>query len=157
MIQNNPNRIKADGKAMTPGGRSGVDIRPYPARLLLIEDHAALAEATAALLGRAGLEVRIAGFGEDALQMAIAFRPDIVLCDVNLPDMSGIEVGRALRRNRGTSGTLLVMHTAMSDTDLRILEREMKTEEFDLFLSKPMTQEKIDWLWNGLAAMRRSA
>ena len=91
------------------------------------------------------------------MQMAIAFRPDIVLCDVNLPDMSGIEVGRALRRNPGTSGTLLVMHTAMSDTDLRILEREMKTEEFDLFLSKPLTQEKIDWLWTGLAAMRRSA
>jgi hypothetical protein len=43
----------------------------------------------------------------------------------------------------------------MSDADLRIFERELKTDEFDLFLSKPMTEEKIDRLCAGLA-MRRS-
>jgi CheY-like chemotaxis protein len=134
--------------------RSGAT-RPYPARLLLIEDHAELAEATAEFLSTAGLEVRIAKSGKDALQMAMTFRPDIVLCDMKLPDMLGTEVARGLRRNPATTGGLLVMHTAMSDTELRILEREVKTE-FNLFLSKPMTQEKLDRLWTGLAAVRRS-
>jgi CheY-like chemotaxis protein len=137
-------------------GRSGAATRPYHALLLLIEDHAAFAEATAELLKMAGLDVRIAESGEDALQMALTFRPDIVLCDMSLPDMLGIEVARALRRNPATIGALLVMHTAMSDTEVRILEREVNTEEFNMFLSKPMTQEKIDRLWTRLAAMRRS-
>ena len=131
--------------------------RPQATRLLkLIEDHAELAEATAEFLGTAELEVRIAKSGEDALQMATTFRPDIVLCDMTLPDMLGVEVARALRRNPAMSDALLVMHTAMSDSEIRILEREVKSHEFNLFLSKPMTQEKIDRLWTGLAAIRRS-
>lgn len=130
---------------------------PYSARLLLIEDNAALAEATAEFLSIEGLEVRIAESGEQALQMAATFRPDIVLCDMSLPDMLGLEVTRALRRNPGTSGALLVMHTAMSDADLRIFEREVRTDEVNLFLSKPMTPQKIDRLRTRLATLRRSA
>jgi CheY-like chemotaxis protein len=136
--------------------RSGAATRPYPARLLLIEDHAELAEVTAEFLSTAGLEVRVAESGKDALQMAITFQPDIILCDMMLPDMLGSEVARAIRRNPATTGALLVMHTALSDIELRILEREAKTDEFNLFLSKPVTREKIDRLWAGLAAVRRS-
>jgi CheY-like chemotaxis protein len=138
------------------GGHCSAAVRSYPARLLLIEDHAELAEATAEFLSTAGLEVRIAESGEEALQMAMTFRPDIVLCDMRLPDMLGIEIGRRLRRNPATRGALIVMHTAMSDVDLRIFEREVNAEEFNLFLSKPMNEEKIDRLWAGLAALRRS-
>ena len=123
---------------------------------MLIEDHADLAEVTAEFLSEAGLEVRIANSGEDGLQIAIMFRPNIVLCDMILPDMLGTEVARALRRNPVTAGSLLVMHTAISDIELMILEREMTNGEFNLFLSKPMTQEKIDRLWTALAAMPAS-
>jgi CheY-like chemotaxis protein len=136
--------------------RTGAATRPYPARLLLVEDHAELAEATAEFLSTAGLEVRIAESGKDALQIAITFKPDIILCDMMLPDMLGSEVARAIRRNPAATDALLVMHTAMSDTELRILEREPTMDEFNLFLSKPMTREKIDRLWTGLAAVRRS-
>ena len=129
---------------------------PYSERLLLIEDHDDLAEATAEFLTEVGLEVRIAKSGKDALQVAIMFRPNIVLCDMILPDMLGMEVAGALRRHPVTAGSLLIMHTAMSDIELTILEREMTIGEFNLFLSKPMTHEKIDRLWTALAAMRRS-
>jgi CheY-like chemotaxis protein len=156
MIQKNSELNRSRRETVPSEVRSGAATRPYPARLLLIEDHAELAEATAEFLSTAGLEVRIAKSGKDALQMAITFRPDIVLCDMILPDMLGIEVARALRRNPETIELLLVMHTALSDIELRILEREAKTGEFNLFLSKPMTQEKIDRLWTGLAAVRRS-
>jgi CheY-like chemotaxis protein len=155
MIQKQSASIRDRREALTTGGRTG-PATAYPARLLLIEDHPALAEATAELLRRAGLEVRIAKSGEGALQMAITFRPDIVVCDMMLPDMSGIEIGRRLRQNPGTRDALIVMHTAMSESELRIFERDVKTADFNLFLTKPMTEEKIERLWVALAALRKS-
>jgi CheY-like chemotaxis protein len=149
MIQRN-SESNRDGLKATP------PTQPYSARLLLVEDHTDLAEVTAEFLSEAGLDVRIAKSGKEALQIATTFRPNIVLCDMILPDMLGMEVAGALRRHPVTVGSLLIMHTAMSDIELTILEREMTIGEFNLFLSKPMTHEKIDRLWTALAAMRRA-
>jgi CheY-like chemotaxis protein len=125
-------------------------------RLLLIEDNLLLAEATAEFLRDAGLEVQIAESGEEALQTAISFRPDIVLCDMRLPDMSGLDVAKALRANPVTRDALLVVHTAMSDADLRVLEREMGKDQVNMFLSKPLTEEKLDRLLRARDALRKS-
>src|SRR6476646_4728790 len=94
-------------------------------RVLLVEDYAPLAEATAELLRDAGLTVRIAASGKEALRVAIAFRPEIVLFDLSLPDMSGLDVARALRSNPDTKDALLAMHTAMSDIDIRTFRSEI--------------------------------
>jgi two-component system, OmpR family, response regulator len=64
-------------------------------RVLLIDDHAA----TAALLRSEGLEVRTALSGRESLQAALDFKPELTLCDLNLPDMQGQEVIRLLRSN----------------------------------------------------------
>src|SRR5262245_39709863 len=58
--------------------------RPYPVRLLLVDDNAVFAEATAEFLKIGGLDVRVAENGKDALETAEAFRPQIVLCDLML-------------------------------------------------------------------------
>jgi len=126
-------------------------------RLLLVEDNAPLAEATAAFLRHEGLEVRIAETGEQALQAAIAFRPEIVLFDLSLPDMSGLDVASAIRSSPVTKDALLVMHTAMSDSDIRSFRRDIPVEKVNLFLSKPLTEEKIGILLDGLAVLRGSA
>src|SRR5690348_12760538 len=89
-------------------------VGPGPTRLLLVEDYAPLAEATAEFLRNETLTVRIAKSGKEALLAAIEFRPQIVLFDLNLPDMSGLDVARALRSNADTKDALLVMHTALS-------------------------------------------
>src|SRR5262249_54521582 len=68
-------------------------------RVLLIDDHAAHSAAMAELLNREGLEVRTALSGEEGLQVASAFRPQLILCDLNLPDMTGQEVIRRLCSN----------------------------------------------------------
>jgi two-component system CheB/CheR fusion protein len=128
-----------------------------PTRLLLVEDYAPLAEATAELLRDAGLTVRIAESGKEALRVAIAFRPDIVLFDLSLPDMSGLDVARALRSNPDTKDALLAMHTAMSDIDIRTFRSEIPLDEVNLFLPKPLTDEKVATLLAGLAALRRPA
>ena len=66
-------------------------------RVLLVEDHEPLAEATAEFIRDKGLEVQIASNGREALEMAASFHPEIVLCDMRLPDMPGYEVAQALR------------------------------------------------------------
>jgi len=117
-----------------------------PQRVLLVEDNDLLAEVTADFMRAAGVEVRRAESGEEALQTAIVFRPDIVLCDLSLPGMSGLDVVRALRASPHTKHARLALYTAMSDIELRVIERQMRADVVDFFLAKPLTPEKLNEL-----------
>jgi PAS domain S-box-containing protein len=66
-------------------------------RVLLVEDNADAAELLHDLLELEGHEVEIASTGLEALAKARSFRPEIVFCDIGLPEMNGYEVARALR------------------------------------------------------------
>ena len=67
------------------------------ARVLVVDDEAGLARALAITLRAVGWEVRQAGDGRSALREAAAFHPDVVLLDLGLPDISGLEVIEGLR------------------------------------------------------------
>lgn len=69
-------------------------------RVLLIEDNAGAREGLERLLTEDGFEVRSASSGELGLECAGEFRPDVVVCDFDLPGIDGLEV---LRRMRGSS------------------------------------------------------
>jgi len=122
-----------------------IDKRRPGLRVLLVEDHAALAEATAELMRHHGLEVRVATSGADALKMAEEFNPVLILCDMMLPDMAGLDVARFLRA-KGTSNFLIAMLTARSAEALREFEGHTRTGEVNLFLSKPLTTETLTGL-----------
>src|SRR5262245_12565839 len=92
-----------------------------------------------------GLDVRIASTGREALEIAAVFHPQIVICDVRLPDMSGPDVARALRKLRGAKDAVIAMHSAMTESDLGTLSRQAGSA-MSLFLSKPLTEEKLDTL-----------
>ena len=115
---------------------------PAARRLLLVEDNELLAEATAEFLRDGGLEVRVAETGREALALVVEFRPEIVLCDLNLPDMGGIDIARALRKDSATRSVLFVIHTAFRETDFA----DAGVRDIDLFLSKPMDEEKLEKL-----------
>ncbi len=66
-------------------------------RILIVEDESLTAEMLAALLRQEGHQVSIARTGADALQLARACNPEVVLLDIGLPDLSGVEVCRRLR------------------------------------------------------------
>ena len=123
-------------------------------RALLVEDHAALAEATAELMRLHGLQVRVATTGGDALKTAEEFNPVLILCDLMLPDMAGLDVAQALRARRGATDLLIAMFSAMSVDDLRELEGGTKTGGVDLFLSKPLTSETLNCLLSKLEILR---
>jgi CheY-like chemotaxis protein len=122
-----------------------------PTRLLLVEDHAGLAEVTQEFLQSEGLDVRLASSGREALAAAVAFQPDIVLCDLHLPDMAGLEVLSALRENPAVGHPLLVMHTVSSTAQ----EYSFDAPEADLFLTKPINNEKLVMLLAELQRLRR--
>jgi two-component system response regulator MtrA len=83
------------------------------ARILLVEDDPSIREVVAMGLRAAGFEVETAGDGEAGLAAWRAGRPDLVLLDVMLPRLDGLEVCRAIRREATTP---VVMLTARGDT-----------------------------------------
>jgi DNA-binding response OmpR family regulator len=81
--------------------------------LLFIEDDEAIRTALQLVLEDEGYEVAVAGDGETGIKMFTTIQPDLVLLDLRLPDISGFEVCRAIRR---TSITPVIMVTAQTDT-----------------------------------------
>jgi CheY-like chemotaxis protein len=110
-------------------------------RLLLVEDHPLVADATAEFLRREGLDVRIADSGKAALVAATTFHPDVVLCDFRLPDMSGLDVARQMRAHAATKNALFAIQTAMVAEDIRTLAR--RADDVDVFFLKPITESSL--------------
>lgn len=126
---------------------------PEQTRVLLVEDHELLAEATAEFLRGHGLEVRVALTGREALASAVAFRPDMVLCDLSIPDIAAVDIASALRSDPVTSSVLFVIHTAHRTADIG------SVRDVDVVLSKPLTADKLERLrelLRGAAASKRS-
>src|SRR5262245_60282246 len=97
---------------------------------------------TAEFLEASGVEVRVAGDGKSALEVADAFLPQIVVCDLMLPDLSGLGLAQALRSNTHTKHVVFALYSALAEADIRVLEREARGQ-IDLCFSKPLTVEKL--------------
>ncbi len=90
-------------------------------RILVVEDEADLREVLSYNLRREGFRVFLAGTGRDALESARARKPDMILLDLMLPDVDGLEVCRLVRQDPGIAGTPIIMLTAKSEeTDVII-------------------------------------
>jgi len=85
------------------------------ARILIVEDDVSLAEIVAYNIGQAGYEVMLARDGQDGLRQAQVKAPDLVILDLMLPVMDGLEVCRQLRADNATRDILVLMLTAKSE------------------------------------------
>ena len=77
-------------------------------RVLVVDDNRDSAESLALLLRLQGREARTAHSGPAALEAAREWRPDVVLCDLGLPEMDGLTVARTLRRDPATASLYLI-------------------------------------------------
>lgn len=84
-------------------------------KILVIEDHALMRRNLVTILTMEGYAALAAGNGRDGLALARSERPDLVLCDVMMPEMDGHEVLRALRADAGTAGIPFVFLTAKGE------------------------------------------
>src|SRR3954454_22408184 len=99
---------------------------PRP-RILFVEDEASIAEPFANALWRDGFEPVLARTGAEALARAEHQEPDLVLLDLNLPDVDGRDVARELRR---TSNVPLIMLTARGTEMDRIVGLELGADDY---------------------------
>jgi DNA-binding response OmpR family regulator len=83
-----------------------------PHRILIADDEPNIVASLEFLMRKCDYEVRVARDGEEALQLAEAFRPDLVLLDVMMPRRSGFEVCRLLRENPALRPMRIVMLSA---------------------------------------------
>jgi PAS domain S-box-containing protein len=104
-------------------------------RILIVDDNKDSAESLAMLMRLLGHEVSTAHDGESGLCAATAFGPDIVLLDIGLPRLDGLEVARRLRGDLGLRDALLIAMTGYGQEEDR---RRSQGAGFDAHLVKPV-------------------
>jgi CheY-like chemotaxis protein len=108
------------------------------ARILIIEDNPANLELMTYLLSTFGHTVLAAEDGHQGIEAARREQPDLIICDVHLPDIDGYEVARCLKSDPQLHTTPLIAVTALAmvgDRD-RVL-----AAGFDSYLAKPINPE----------------
>jgi DNA-binding response OmpR family regulator len=106
-------------------------------RILIVEDEAAIADSVAYSLKREGFETRIAADGEAALRLTAEFKPDLILLDLMLPSLSGLEVCRILRAR---STVPIIMLTAKAAESDRVVGLEMGADDY---ITKPFSMKEL--------------
>ena len=100
------------------------------ARILVVDDEPDALELVEFNLRQAGHEVTGAEDGAEALEKARASMPDLIVLDVMLPEMSGIEVCKVLRRDPATAGIPIIMLTAKASEIDRVLGLELGADDY---------------------------
>jgi two-component system response regulator ResD len=108
-----------------------------PARILVVDDDPTVAEVVVRYLERAGYAVESVGDGPAALDRAGAAVPDLVVLDLMLPGVDGLEVYRRLRR---LAPVPVIMLTARGDEDDRVVGLELGADDY---VSKPFSPREL--------------
>jgi two-component system CheB/CheR fusion protein len=126
-------------------GRETVTVLPEldTRHVLIVDDDADTADSLALLVELWGHVVRVARSGDDAMAMALAHRPDVLLLDVAMPGMDGFRLARLIRRQPCLDGVLLVAITGYADDAHRRLG---KRAGFDRYLAKPVEPGVVEAL-----------
>jgi CheY-like chemotaxis protein len=112
-------------------------------RILIADDNRDAADSLSMLLELAGHEVRVAHLGRAALSLAQAFRPDVALLDIGMPDLSGYEVAQALRKESWGQTIKLIALTGWGQERDR---QEALEAGFDHHLTKPIDPNELEVL-----------
>jgi two-component system, OmpR family, response regulator ResD len=111
------------------------------ARILVVEDDLTVAEIVMDYLHHAGLEPRHALDGQTALEIAAAWRPDLVVLDLMLPGVSGFEVCRRLRETHNDGVPLpVIMLTALGEESDRVHGLESGADDY---VTKPFSPREL--------------
>jgi PAS domain S-box-containing protein len=112
-------------------------------RVMVADDNKDAADALAMLLELAGHEVRVAHCGRAALALAQTFRPDVAIIDIGMPDLSGYEVAKELRRESWGTGIYLIALTGWGQDGDR---QRANDAGFDRHMTKPVESGALEAL-----------
>jgi DNA-binding response OmpR family regulator len=105
--------------------------------ILVVDDEARIAEIARDYLQRAGFHVTTASNGADALTIARSRRPDLIVLDLGLPHMDGLDVTRALRKQ---SNVPIIMLTARVDEGDKVIGLELGADDY---VTKPFSPKEL--------------
>ncbi|MER3397027.1 MAG: DNA-binding response regulator [Chloroflexota bacterium] len=118
------------------------------ATILVVDDEPNITQLLKLYLSRSGFQVETAASGEEALRKTRALRPDLIVLDLKLPDIDGLEV---CRRIRAESDIPLIMLTARDEDIDKIVGLEMGADDY---ITKPFNPREV--LARVRAVLRRS-
>ena len=108
--------------------------------ILIVDDEEGNCEVLEALLTPLGHRLQFAANGQEALQQAVASRPDLIVLDVMMPGMDGFEVCRRLRATAGLQEVPIVLITALDDRASRLQGFEAGADEY---VTKPFDRTEL--------------
>jgi DNA-binding response OmpR family regulator len=109
-------------------------------RILIVEDDPDIAELMARYLDRAGFQTERAANGREALHVVATRLPDLLVLDLMLPHVDGIEICRSLRASAATASLPIIMVTARADESERIVGLELGADDY---LAKPFSPGEL--------------
>jgi len=121
----------------------------HPLSILLAEDNVTNQKVISLMLSRLGYSADVAADGREAVEASEGKRYDVILMDVQMPEMNGIEAMKRIRGRRDQDGPTVVALTAEA---LEGDEMRLRREGFDGYLSKPLQVSKLQAV---LAAVKR--
>ena len=110
-------------------------------RVLIVEDEADVRELIRLQLRAAGFDVLEACNGAEGLAMAKQDLPSVIILDLMMPEMNGVEVCRALRRNPSTSRIPILMLTARSSEEDKVAGFEVGADDY---VTKPFSPKELE-------------
>lgn len=109
-------------------------------KILIIEDEVDIAELIGFNLQRNQFEVQMAHDGLDGLNKAFSYEPDLIVLDLMLPSLNGIELNKELKRDPRTRDIPVIMLTAKAQTEDRINGLETGADDY---LTKPFSPKEL--------------
>ena len=119
-------------------------------RVLAVDDSSVIRELLIASLEAAGYSVEAVGSGQAALAAASQESFDAVILDVDMPGIDGLAVGRALRGDPRTCGSMIAMHTSLDEAAVR-----SGFDDYDVFLPKPCNARLLGQCVDRMISERR--
>lgn len=119
------------------------------AKVLLVDDEPNILIALEFLMTREGHQVLLASDGQDALEKAIAFQPDVILLDVMMPGQDGFEVAKQLRKVPDLDHTRIIFLTARGTAQDK---QQGYRSGGEVYLTKPFDNEALVTLVNEVIA-----
>jgi DNA-binding response OmpR family regulator len=111
---------------------------PNVARILVVDDEPKIVQLVRDYLERAGFAVSTARDGNEALMRAHQERPDLIVLDLGLPELDGLEVTRRLRRD---SGVPIIMLTARHEETDKVVGLELGADDY---VTKPFSPRELE-------------
>ncbi|MFO7654601.1 MAG: response regulator [Candidatus Krumholzibacteriia bacterium] len=109
-------------------------------RILIVDDEEPIANLLELSFRQEGMAVARARDGIDCMNKVASFQPDVIIMDIMMPRLDGVDATRLIRRNRSHAGTIVVALSARSDDETR---EHMRQAGANLFMRKPFVIARL--------------